>query len=119
MAETYNYLYEYERDIWAEKRFETEIKFDWSRVSKVREIEIDFKWEESENAKRFEKIGKPRMRVLVECPNPKHGMYHKIMCKTPLPRDCYCYKCITDEINRIINLRAIRGFEASKKEKEK
>lgn len=112
-----NYLEPFETDIWARARMETEITFDWNTVSDVREVEIDARWDKSELAKIARRDGKRHMRVLVECPNPKHGFFYAIMSDPPLPRDCKCQKCITDEINRVMSARAIRELEYRKRQK--
>lgn len=113
-----SYLEPFLKDPWATARMETEIIFDWNTVSDVREVEIDEKWDKSELAKIANRDGKRHMRVLVECPNRKHGFFYAIMSDPPTANDCKCQKCITDEINRVMSARAIRELEYRKRQKK-
>lgn len=107
-----NYLDAFNVDLWARQHMDEEIVMDWNNVSKVREVEVVEKWDKSELAQIARKTGKRFMKVLVECPT--HGYYNKIMCDPPIPSDCRCDKCITDEINKVISARTIRDAEYRK-----
>ena len=107
----YNYLEEYLTDAYAEARLETPIVFDWSRINTLDLIERDEKWDDSQEAKRSLKLGFPVQRVFVRCPNPKHDCFYQVMQDPDTDRDHKCYHCVTEEIDRIIGLRAARDRE--------
>lgn len=112
-----SYLDSYNVDSWARQHMEQEIVMDWNKVSRVREVEVVEAWDKSELAKIAKKNGRRCMKVLVECPN--HGYYYKIMSDPPLKTDCWCDKCITDEINKVLSARLIRDELYKKKQKDK
>lgn len=107
----YNYLEEYLTDSYADVTGEQPIVFDWSRINELDLIERDEKWDTSPQAKRSLKLGFPVQRVFVRCPNPKHDCFYQVMQDPDTDRDHKCYHCVTEEIDRIINLRAARDRE--------
>ena len=113
------YLYYYEHDVWAEKRMEDEIKFDWNKVCRVRKIEIDEEWDKTPIAQNAKKQGYNYMMVICECPNPKHGIMRHIMRVPPTDFDEHCPTCISEEMYRVISLRAERDVERKREEKER
>lgn len=106
----YNYLEEYLTDAYAEARLETPIVFDWSNVHKVEPIE-EVPFVHPEQAEASRKRGMPVTKALVSCTNPRHGYFHQVMKDPPTDMDFWCYHCITEEIDRIIGLRAARDRE--------
>jgi len=110
----YNYLEEYLTDAYAEARLETPIVFDWSNVHKVDPIEeVPFVHPELAEASR--KRGMPVTKALVYCSKPEHGYFHQVMKDPPNDMDFWCSKCITEEIDRIMGLRAKRDRERLKR----
>lgn len=112
-SKPYNYLDAYNVDAWARQHMEQEIVMDWNNVSKVSEVEIVEKWDKSELAEIARRNGKKKMKVLVECPN--HGYYYKIMSDPPLKTDCWCDKCISDEMKKVTMARFFRDEEYKKR----
>lgn len=113
----YNYLDEFKVDSWARQHMEEEIVMDWGNVPRVRNVEIVEKWDKSELAQTMKKDGRRYMKVLVECPT--HGYHYKVMSDPPIPSDCWCDKCITEEIDKVLSARAVRDAEYRRKQKEK
>ncbi len=107
----YNYLEPYERDRFAESKMLPSIVFDWSRVSDLQTVEIDEQWFGSDLCKSALDRGYRCMRVVVDCPNPRHGRFKQVMSDPPGPRDYKCYHCITEEMNRVLSLRMKRDRE--------
>lgn len=112
-----SYLDSYNVDSWARQHMEQEIVMDWNRVSKVREVEAVEAWDKSVLAQIARSHSKKHMKVLVECPN--HGYYYKIMSDPPLKTDCWCDKCISDEMKKVTMARFFRDEEYKRKMKEK
>ena len=106
----YNYLEEYLTDGYADITGEQPIVFDWSNVHKVEPIE-EVSFVHPEKAEASRKRGMPVMKALVSCTNPKHGYFHQVMKDPPTDMDFWCYHCITEEIDRVIGLRAARDRE--------
>lgn len=100
----------YENDEWAEKHNSEPIVFDWSRICELDAIEEDKKWYDTPFYRDMCKKGYKHTRWLVSCPT--HGYFKQIVMDPPTPKlGTKCQKCVTDEINRIIALRAKRDKE--------
>ena len=104
----YNYLRAYETDVWARNRGTEPIEFDWSRVCTLDCIEMDKDWAKNPVNLDAQKKGIKTVRVVVCCPNPKHGYFKQVMSDPPTEREYKCSKCVTEEMDRIIDLRAKR-----------
>ena len=107
-----SYYGPWENDRWARSKGEPPVEFDWSRVCDLTIEDEDTEWQKTPLAKKWNAQGKKHRRWIATCPNPKHGLQKTIVV------DAYHYKgkgkcqmCITDEINRIIDLRARRDEE--------
>ena len=112
----YNYLEALETDKWARERMEEPIEFDWNRISTVKRLEIDESWDSSRLALDSLKRKEGYMRVVVQCPNPKHNIFKMVMHENPTERELKCPCCITEEMDRILSLRFIRDMKARKSE---
>lgn len=111
-TDKYNYLDEYVRDYWAENtmREDEAIVFDFNNVCKLETYSVDEAWAKtSPLAKQALAQGKVYRRELVGC--PKHKEFLHVVSVPPLPHDHLCPKCITDEINRVLDLRMKRYLE--------
>ena len=106
----YNYLEEYLTDGYADITGEQPIVFDWSNVCTVEPIE-EVPFVHPEKAEASRKRGMPVLKAHVVCPNPRHGHFNQVMKDPPNDRDFKCYHCITEEIDRVIGLRAARDRE--------
>ena len=109
------YFEPWENDIWARKHGMEEIVFDWSRICDLSIEEEDFKWQDTPLAKAWNKRGMKHRRLVVTCPNPRHGLHKTIILdRVEYKMKGKCQMCVTDEINRIIDLRAKRDREYEK-----
>lgn len=106
----YNYLDAYRRDAFAEKRFLEPIVFDWTRVSEVEVIDEVKDWDQSKIDSFAGKKGNVSYhKYLVNCPN--HGYFKTLIEDEPKPWSYHCRQCITDEMERVRNLRFHRDRE--------
>ena len=103
------YFYPFEHDAWAESTMNEDkaITFDWSRIEDVDLVDKDNEWETHPLNRSWSKRGIVTSRWLVSC--QKHGFFKTVFVEKPENRQLgKCPHCITDEINRIIDLRAKR-----------
>lgn len=116
-AEVTPYFEPYEVDKFARDRMLEPIEFDWSRVSELDPIEEDTEWYDTPFYKMCVKKGLNHRRFLVSCPT--HGYFKQTIMTPPAPKIGYkCQRCITAEIDRIVNKRSIRDYEYKRRMKE-
>ena len=111
------YFEPYENDEWGRKHNMEPIEFDWSRVCELDAVEEDKKWYETPFYRDMCKRGFKHQRWLVSCAT--HGYFKQSVMDPPTPKIGFkCQRCITDEIDRIVRLRAKRDreYEQSKAE---
>lgn len=105
----HNYLEDYLTDAFADRHLLTPILFDWGRVCKVEpHEELPFLCKDL--AEDMRRRGMRFIKVHVSCPNPEHGDFNTVMNDPPVERDLWCDRCIDEEIDRIIRLRAKRDW---------
>lgn len=111
------YFEPYEVDGFARDRMLEPIEFDWSRVSELDPIEEDTEWYNTPFYKMCVRKGQNHRRFLVSCPT--HGYFKQIIMDPVTPKIGYkCQRCISDEIDRIVNKRSLRDMEYRRKLKE-
>lgn len=111
------YFEPYEVDGFARDRMLEPIEFDWSRVSELDPIEEDTEWYNTPFYKMCVRKGQKHRRFLVSCPT--HGYFKQIIMDPVTPKIGYkCQRCISDEIDRIVNKRSVRDNEYRKKLRE-
>lgn len=116
-AEVTPYFEPYEVDKFARDRMLEPIEFDWSRISELDPIEEDKEWYDTPFYKMCVKKGLNHRRFLVSCPT--HGYFKQTIMEPPAPKIGYkCQRCISDEIDRIVNKRSVRDNEYRKKLRE-
>lgn len=112
LTEKDGYFYPFEHDHWAESTMNEDkaIVFDWSRIEDVNLEEKDDSWEDHPLNKSWKRQGYVTSKWLVSC--QKHGFFKTVFVEKPENRQLgKCPHCITDEINRIICLRAKRDAD--------
>ena len=109
------YFEPWENDIWARKHGMPEIVFDWNRICDLTVEGEDYDWQNTPPARTWTKDGHKHKRMIVTCPNPKHGLHKTIVLLGVEYKSAgKCQMCITEEIDRIISLRAKRDREYEK-----
>ena len=111
------YFEPYEIDKFARDRMLEPIEFDWSRICELDAIEEDREWYKTDFYQMCHAKGLDHKRFLVNCAT--HGYFKQIIMQPPTPKIGYkCQRCITAEIDRIVNLRSLRDAAFLKKQKE-
>ena len=109
------YFETWEIDIWARKHGMPEIVFDWKRICDLTIIDEDKDWQKTSQAISWNKAGHKHRRWIVTCPNPNHDLHKTIVLDgVDYKSKGKCQMCITEEIDRIISLRAKRDREYEK-----
>lgn len=82
-------------------------RIDWSRISRCEVLEMDDKWEDNPLYKSSLARGFRTLRVLVRCPT--HGFHRQVVSDPPKEDDFLCQRCISAEIDRLLNIRLGMG----------
>lgn len=114
---TVPYFEPYEIDREARTNGLEPIEFDWSRVCELDAVEEDKKWYETPFYRDMCKRGFKHQRWLVSCAT--HGYFKTSVMDPPTPKIGFkCQRCISDEINRIVGLRAKRTADLRRRMEE-
>jgi hypothetical protein len=114
---TVPYFEQYEVDSFARDRMLEPIEFDWSRICELDAIEEDRAWYVTPFYRMCVKKGLKHKRFLVNCAT--HGYFRQIVMEPPTEKIGYkCQRCITAEIDRIVNLRTLRDMEFRRRARE-
>ena len=105
----HNYLEDYQTDAFADRHMLEPIVFDWSKVSRLDPIERMEEYDGSDRQAEALRRGLRLQKVHVCC--PRHGHFNQLMFDPLIDDDLRCDRCIDEEIDRIIRLRAKRDWE--------
>ena len=109
----YSYLDEFMTDAYADATGEAPVVFDRSRIRELEIIREVTEWRSTERARLSADRGFPVRKYFVRC--PKHREYDIILPEPMTENSWMCHHCVTEEIDRIIALRARRDRDRQRR----